>query len=568
MNTTPTLYQYHVFVSFSDLFPEEEVPSVLDIIRHYPRPTIIQIACTIGQFYGEGEVERYEIFFSPKNRHQWVDIQKRFKRFISTAAFPNAKYYFSSFVTGLELLRYSYSIPPVQDENIVCEEEFEWQLFRAILIINQNTICRFKSNHVLNKYQLVYLNNLCYVDIGKDLETLLFQQLVYSYYFFIYLENDKGDSHTLLDAFESKYAVSWREYVLTVVSLYILLRKEGTGKLNKNLKIDKTGTLKINVLEKISIPSTSVFKYSSDNKDYRTGNSDYRFFRESPLVDEGDSFFLHSPSIVLGKLYNSLYFDFAAINQALPKEQRIGNVPHLFQEDFIQNNLLITLTKQICDKRSRICTESSMKRLSPQKREKELGPPDLLVVSHKNVILFECKDIRLNGWVKEQKDYELIIQELEGKIIGLRDNHKGIGQLSGHLKSIRDGVFPWEKVSPGKKVYPVLILSDPSIIQDGLYGIVSDKYEESLRINNVRDIAANRPIILMSVFTLYKYSDWFRKNGLVYYFERYYRYLNSTGQKETSFDQYMGWHCFNMRKQTQAILADLRKDAQSRANPE
>lgn len=223
MNTTPTPYQYHVFVSFSDLFPEEEVPSVLDIIRHYPRPTIIQIACTIGQFYGEGEVERYEIFFSPKNRHQWVDIQKRFKRFISTAAFPHAKYYFSSFVTGLELLRYSYSIPPVQDENIICEEEFEWQLFRAILIINQNTICRFKSNQELNQYQLVYLNNLCYVDIGKDLETLLFQQLVYSYYFFTYLENDNGNPHTLLDAFESKYAVSWREYVLTIVSLYILL---------------------------------------------------------------------------------------------------------------------------------------------------------------------------------------------------------------------------------------------------------------------------------------------------------------------------------------------------------
>ena len=513
MKTAPTPYQYHVFVSFSDLFPEEEVPSIVEIIRHYPRPTIIQIACTLGQFYGEGEVERFNIFFSPKNHHQWLDIQKRFKRFLSTATFPNAKYYFSSFVTGLELLRYSYSLPPVIDTNIFREEEFEWQLFRAILIINQYTICRFKSNQELNKCQLMYLNNLCYVDIGKDLETLLFQQLVYSYYFFTFLENDNGGLHTLLTAFESKYAISWRAYVLTIVSLYVLLRKEGTGKLNKNLKIDKTGTLNNNVLKTISMPSTSIFKYSSDNKDDRTGNSDYRYFRESPLIDEGDSYFLHSPSIVLGKLYNGLYFDFAAINQALPKEQRIGNVPHLFQEEFIQNDLLITLTKQICDKRSRICTESSMKKRIPKKREKELGPPDLLIISHKNVILFECKDIRLNGWVKEQKDYELIIQELEGKIIGLRDNHKGIGQLIGHIKSIRDGIFRWEKVSPGKKVYPVLILSDPSIIQDGLYGIVCDKYEESLHINQVRDIAANRPIILMSVFTLYKYSDCFRKDG-------------------------------------------------------
>jgi hypothetical protein len=556
---SPTPYNYHVFVSFSDLFPEEEVPSVIDIIRHYPRSTIIQVVCTLGQFYGEGEIERYKLFFSPENHHQYLEIEKRFNRFLSRAVFPNAKYYFSSFVTGLELLRYSFSLPLATDEDTLPIEEYEWQLFRALLIINQNTICRFKSKKDLNKYQLVYLNNLCYVDIGKDLDTLLFQQLVYSYFFFTFLEKNHEKTHALLEAFQNHYSATWRQYVLIIVSLFILLKKEGTGKLNKDLTLDKTGTLKKSVLDKISMSTTSIFKYSSDNKDDRLGNSDYRYFREFPLIDEEDSYVLYSPSIVLGKLYNSLFFDFVTINQALPQKQRIGNVHQLFQEDYIQNHLLVQFTKSICLNRYQLCTELSMTCNYPKKKDNELGPPDLLLKAHKYVVLFECKDIRLNGWIKEQKDYELIIQELEGKIIGLQDNHKGIGQLAGHLKSIREGHFPWERISPGKKVYPVLILSDPNIIQEGLYGIVSDRYEETLHNNHIRRIAANRPLVLMSVFTLYKYSNLFQKKGFAYYFEHYYSFLKVTGEKEVSFDQYMGWQSFNMKKQVGIILADLKK---------
>lgn len=557
VSSTP--YKYHVFVSFSDLFPEEEVPSVIDIIRHYPRSTIIQVVCTLGQFYGEGDIECLKLFFSPENRHQYLEIEKRLNRFLSTAVFPDAKYFFSSFVTGLELLRYSFSLPPATDEDILPIEEFEWQLFRTLLIINQNTLCRFRSKEELNKYQLVYLNNLCYVDIGKDLDTLLFQQLIYSYYFFTFLEKTSDKTRALLDAFQNHYSATWRQYILIIVSLYILLKKDGTGKLNKDLTLDKTGTLKKSVLDKISMPTASIYKYSSENKDDRLGNSDYRYFREFPLIDEENSYVLYSPSIVLGKLYNSLFFDFAAINQTLPKKQRIGNVPQLFQEDFIQNHLLVQFTKSICCNRYHLCLESSMKNKHPKKNDTELGPPDLLIKAHKYVVLFECKDIRLNGWIKEQKDYELIIQELEGKIIGLHDNHKGIGQLAGHLKSIREGHFPWERISPGKKVYPVLILSDPSIIQEGLYGIVNDRYEETLHNNHLRSIAANRPLVLMSVFTLYKYSNLFQKKGFAYYFEHYYSFLKVTGEKEVSFDQYMGWQSFNMKKQIGIILADLKK---------
>lgn len=56
--------------------------------------------------------------------------------------------------------------------------------------------------------------------------------------------------------------------------------------------------------------------------------------------------------------------------------------------------------------------------------QSELGYPDFFVRSKSNklAILFECKDIRMNAWVKEQRDYELLERELKNKIV--RKNYK------------------------------------------------------------------------------------------------------------------------------------------------
>ena len=49
-------------------------------------------------------------------------------------------------------------------------------------------------------------------------------------------------------------------------------------------------------------------------------------------------------------------------------------------------------------------------------KENELGPPDYIIIEKANLILFECKDIRINGEIIEKHDYEAIIKEYRTKL--------------------------------------------------------------------------------------------------------------------------------------------------------
>lgn len=551
-------YKIHIFVSFSDIFPEETVPDINEILSHYSRKSIISAALEINNKY-EVEFEKCGSFFCYDNKYQFNDIMSRYRANCAKSYYPNSTYYFASFVTGLELLRRSYSLP-IKEADDYDIENFEWQLFRAILIINQQTICRLNAIENIKKYLLVYLNNLCYVDIGKNLKTFTMQQYVYSYMFFKFLLEFNDETRGLLNTFELYYEASWKQYILTLMSAHAL-SIGNNGRLKKDLEIDKDHLITSSVLDKICMSQLDIYKYGAEDKDDREGNSDYRHFREFPIIDDGTAYVLYSSSMILGKIYNALFFDLRKINKLNPeKKKRINDICQLIQIDFIQDYLFTGLVAKIIPPKYIIHTERAMERRY-KKRDGELGPPDLLVQTHKYVILFECKDIRLNGWVKEQKDYSLIINELEKKILGAeKENHKGIGQLTGHLKNIRDGKFCWAKISPGKKVYPVLIISDPNIIQEGFYGIANEKYNESLKNKNVRNIAANKPLIVMSPITLLKYDDYFKRFGFAYFFEDYYLYLRKTRQYEMSFEHFMdGRKSFRKQKLIMEILSEIRQ---------
>lgn len=550
-------YYTQLYVSFSDLFPEEDIPDLQSVLAHYSRQTIINVVLAINNNFGDGKVSNFGIFFSSDNKEQYNEILKRFFKFREHSLHDRTEYYFASFITGLELLRCSFSLPSETIDEYP-KETFEWNLFRAILIINEQTICRYQANETVNKYEFLYLNNFCYVEFGKDIETFAFQQYCYAYYFFKFLENTNEKTLSLLSAFQSCYGTTWHKYILSLMAVYTLSLNY-KGRLKADLKIDVDHLISKTVLDKISMSPNDIFKYKSDNREDRTGNSDYRFFREFPLIKENGNYILYSSMIILGKIYNGLFFDLQNINRGLPKKERIGDIKNLIQEQFIQNYLLVNFIVEI-SKRDIIYTEEMMKSHYPQKSNKELGAPDLLLLAHKYCIIFECKDIKFNGWIKEQKDWKVIQQELNAKILGSAEqDHKGIGQLTGHIKNIRNENFHWAKIASGKKIYPVLLLSDPSLIQEGFYGIAKEKYAESLNNKNVRKISANRPLIIMSPITLIKYKELFQKKGFAYYFEKYYSWLNVTHQYEFSFEHFMGFKKFTKDKLIKNILEDIKK---------
>ena len=160
--------------------------------------------------------------------------------------------------------------------------------------------------------------------------------------------------------------------------------------------------------------------------------------------------------------------------------------------------------------------------------------------------------------MKEQKDYNLIMQELKEKIIGFgSDDHKGVGQLTGHLNNIRNNNFHWAPIGSGKKVYPVLVLSDPNVNQEGLNGIIWNSYLKSLENKTIRRLAANRPLIVMTPMTLIKHAKRFRQKGFAYYFEKYNRYMAKNRQYELSFEHFMNSYRFDRKDLITKIIKEL-----------
>lgn len=554
---SPYNYRIHLYVTFKDLFPEEPEINVKDVLSHYSRKSLINVALALDTNYGEGEFEKCIHFFSERNKGQYQEIMRRFHIFKSQSIYPNTDFFFCSFISGLELLRYTYSMP----EKISDDEsysKFEWNLFRAILQINQQTICKFHAVEGIKKYELIYLNNLCYVDLGKDLKELAIQQYVYAYHFFKYLENSNIQNKNLLNAFEIHYGTSWKRYVLTLISARTISIKHA-GRLEKTLECDIDNLMEKSVFDHLKLDTSKKMKYASSSKEDREGNSDYRYFRQSPIIDDGDSYILYSSPLFLGKVYNSLYFDLPKINKEIPEKQnRVSSIKDLITTDFVQNTLLYGYIKESIHSGYEMYTEARMEALYV-KKENELGAPDLVLISHRHAILFECKDIRLNGWVKEQKDYNLIMQELKEKIIGFgSDDHKGVGQLTGHLNNIRNNNFHWAPIGSGKKVYPVLVLSDPNVNQEGLNGIIWNSYLKSLENKTIRRLAANRPLIVMTPMTLIKHAKRFRQKGYAYYFEKYNRYMAKNRQYELSFEHFMNSYGFDRKDLITKIIKELR----------
>ena len=89
---SPYKYRTHLYVTFKDLFPEEPEINVKEVLSHYSRKSLINVALALDTYYGEGEFEKCIHFFSESNKGQYQEIMRRFHAFKRHSIYPkNAK---------------------------------------------------------------------------------------------------------------------------------------------------------------------------------------------------------------------------------------------------------------------------------------------------------------------------------------------------------------------------------------------------------------------------------------------------------------------------------------------
>ena len=107
-------------------------------------------------------------------------------------------------------------------------------------------------------------------------------------------------------------------------------------------------------------------------------------------------------------------------------------------------------------------------------------------------------------------------QELENHKRCQKPKLKGVGQLAKHIDSINKNTFRWDKDIPGDAVcYPVLVLEDPRILQPGLLKMLNSWFDEIIKEQGfVFDKTECRPVMAVSIHTLFLYDDLIRSKGL------------------------------------------------------
>ena len=552
------LLEYHVF--FGDNAKDE---SIEDIVKQIPREMLFNFVGVLNNIYGNATLDKLDLFFSSESINNRRLVYYRVMELRKDN--PQSDFLFSSDMTCMEVMRYAFAYSPVDESFAMNEEQGEMLFFKLLLLINEKVVTYKQiENNTVSKmcFILSFINPVMQAESVQDVRNRVAYQMELAINFFEMIS--KGEEYTqLYQLFLGSHHINcWEDYIITIYGI-LAAGQFKSGRIKKDLNIDVDHLLTQEVLESISLPYDTIINYSAKDKNDRCSNSDYRMLRDKPIIKFGNGdFFIYNMEFMLDRLFNSLYFEFKFLNQSA----KLGiDIAHLFTEKFSERIMFdMYMSKSINENRYIGISEAECVE-NYKKKDDELGAPDYIVMEGNDVLLFECKDIRISGEVIESHDYEAIINEYKNKLFYKCDKknkvHRiGITQLTGHIESIRKGKFKWCHVNEGANIYPVLVISDYKNVKMGFNVISNEWYQSSLNELEIVN-ENNKPLIVMSFITLFKYNHLFKKNGFKYYFDMYINSF-SRNQKDIirryqTFDNFMSqypYHLYDLEIMVQKIL--------------
>lgn len=557
------------------------------VLCKYSRDELIKLAVLLNREYCNQPPQKLSQMLSSNDSKQ-QDLFLRIESFLKKSLKRDVEYVAATEITTLELLRRAFSIPLGKfrtTNNPLNVDRLQFQTIKLITQINEESM----KFHIGEKDKedlsvLYYINSASHHDISNFNEQNEFiAQTIQAVKFFKLLECESKYKNLLLGFYNAYTISNWREYLRTLLSIFGL-SKDGIGYIPNNLNIDIDSLITQSVIDRLSISSEeSSIPYSSKDEYDQGGNSDYKVFRDKPLfkLTNGD-YVVYNRSFLIDRLYGSLYFDFKKIVVELEGKQ--PNISHLFTSDFIEKTLFVGLMNECLSHNIIEAFDESGLKCKYQIKKGELGYPDYFLKTDNAVMLFECKDIRINAWIKEQRNYALIEKELKNKLVSkvyqldyskcshntITPKKIGCGQIAGHVSNIRKRNFPWDtSLSPNIKVYPVLIIADNRLHAPGLAQLLRRWYNECLQSEGLQT-PLEYSLILMSPLTLIKYSVIFKRDGFQKYFDEYYNSIStapsdivSTLNYQISFDDYMSKYPFNIEEQGRQLIKELMADRKS-----
>lgn len=520
-------YIAQLLLGYTSLFPGK----TLDIkkeIYNFSRNTILQIVLIFGQKYGSCRISDMEEkpFFSYKSELSILRMQKIYNYIKRNEIIP---YYvsYASPKTFLELLKLTFSVSPE-----LCQDKYEpyieeIKIFDLLLALNEQKVTPFLTSKTDDFAGMIYTGLYAPSEFTNNNETLdLSEQMYYALTFFEFITT-RIECKNIKETFLNHFSINdWREYFLTIVEFYFATLKKGLGFFDLN-EIDPEHKLDSNIPQRISISENDCI---DDEK-----NRDFVVFRSHPLIRMNDGrYLLYNKQLLIKRLYNSIYFDLSSYNILYKNQSFSQFYKGIFVEKYLfDHSILGCLEGRKLDE--------CFPRLSDIKKDdfidgkEEQNQPDFYFREGDSVFIFECKAIKLNGNLKVEASVDDILDELENKLSVKRWNlqngvkkaskekPEGVGQLANHIARLENCEFKWDTISPDaiSFYYPVLVLENSEVAQAQLSAIANEWFQKKINQNLQISKEKCKPLIVMTIKTLFFYDHLFKKDGFKYYFDEF-----------------------------------------------
>ena len=519
-------------LEFHDLFPEEKEIDISSVLKKYSKKYLVLSSNVLSHNYGRAYIpDKNNTFFSSHSEKHLEDLNNRFEQLTKKSG--QKIFCYCTTKTSLELMRIIFSIPINEYKNDGDIEDFEYDLFRVILQINEN-LMSFNSTNEQNLATFSFLNFFIMNDIsGQDARGVFIRQVQYYSILSEFIETYPACGKAKETFYKSAGITKMSDYAKTWLALFTLefeyQKKQGKGCpiLDLNRLQDVDDTLNIAVLDFLSINLNEHILYNNTKIKTRDNNVDYRVFRSCPLIKIDDNkYIIYCFPILVERLYNSLFFDL---------KDSFKDAFNFYNKDFVEKVLFQPQVLQCLNEKitSKIYPSREMI-LCGDKIKEEDNQPDFYLRENDNLILFECKAIRINGELKDKSDIDELLSILKNKLYCSKENidksrgkkkkaeQVGVTQLVQQMKMIDADTFKWDNNIPDEVAYyPVIVLEDPRFVVPGLSYIINSWYQSLIEQELPEQMC--HPIVVMSIDMLMLYSHIFKAEGFHNVFDKYFQ---------------------------------------------
>lgn len=554
-------------VEYKDFFVGEAPVDVDTVLKQYDRSTLVRMAIILSCYYGNLSMpDSQRTLFSDDSK-----LNRLFKYFYKTSGIPDGtKVEISTFRTALELWRHIFAIRPEEYANTIKVEDIEYNLFKVLLTLNERIVDFTHTEHDYTLDELLFLNQFLTNDTNNfELQSALQPQLYYIYNLAKLCEHNEILDKASKVLFERWGVTSWKQYVVTL--MYFANKTEEYRKKQQrgvpiiNLPIlkadDPTGLFSDTLIDALSIDEDEYIPFNEPDIKQEVQNVDYRAFRSRPFVrfkKEGE-YAVINIQFLCERLFNSLYFDLMPLING-----RKGSVGFFdFNKEFIEKCLFRNTLFN--------CLPHKSYTFPPRQGalESEIdNEPDFYCRSKSDLIIFECKAIKMNGSIRDDGDYSRLLDELHEKVVlktkNLDSARKkfngdpepiGIGQLLHHIEAIDQDEFQWDADIPDEVTYyPIMVFEDVRILQPGLLSILNKWFNKELsKKSHLSHVACGcQPVMAVSINTLFLYDDLLRSRGLTSVISEFVRKHSETDKdgnvilfEAADFDNYLRQNPFH-----------------------